>query len=556
MHYHISRKSNCSQYIQIRLLLSCKAGEDIHLQLAAWRPGRYELVNYAQKIRGFQVNFENNPVTWCKKSKDLWHFTAGENGDYQVDYAYYCNQMDAGGCWSDDSQLYLNFSNFIFDVKERESNPIQINIALPKNYQVATALQCTGGHTWKASGYQQLMDSPLLAAATIQQHTYQVAGVRFHLWFQGEVHFKVQQLITAFQSFTEKQIQAFGEFPASDYHFIFQLLPYRHYHGVEHAYSTVITYGPAKALREKSEMDELMGVSSHELYHFWNVCRIRPKEILHYDLSKETYLNTGLVLEGVTTYMGDLFLLQSGYFRLQDYLNILEKQLQKEADNLGWSNQSIIESSFDLWLDGYKAGIPEKKVNIYNRGALIFLCLDILLRKEGSSLSQVMKQMWLKFGKQGKGYVLADFFELLALHANRSEALSDFISHYVNGKNDLLKAIGGLLEDLGIGMDLRYQENDLLHRFGIRTDGTGKVIQVHPDASAYQSLMVGDHLQSLNAIPFHAFKYAGNTQLEIQLERYGRNLSVSLAAENPIYFPKFSLWEQKATPLGKQWCTA
>jgi len=145
MHYHISRKSNCSQYIQIRLLLSCKAGEDIHLQLAAWRPGRYELVNYAQKIRGFQVNFENNPVTWCKKSKDLWHFTAGENGDYQVDYAYYCNQMDAGGCWSDDSQLYLNFSNFIFDVKERESNPIQINIALPKNYQVATALQCTGG---------------------------------------------------------------------------------------------------------------------------------------------------------------------------------------------------------------------------------------------------------------------------------------------------------------------------------------------------------------------------------------------------------------------------
>ena len=78
---------------------------------------------------------------------------------------------------------------------------------------------------------------------------------------------------------------------------------------------------------------------------------------------------------------------------------------EKEFDSFGWQNQSITESSFDLWLDGYKIGIPDKKVSIYNRGALISLCLDLLLIKAESSLSQVMKDMWLQFGKKESSFI-------------------------------------------------------------------------------------------------------------------------------------------------------
>ena len=131
MHYSISRKSFTSQYIQIQLEIACLEKEKIYLQLPAWRPGRYELANYAQKIRAFRVTRNETEIPWKKSSKDLWVFTASESGQYFIQYEFYCNQMDAGGCWSDDQQLYLNFSNFIFELAQRKNEEISVSIELP-----------------------------------------------------------------------------------------------------------------------------------------------------------------------------------------------------------------------------------------------------------------------------------------------------------------------------------------------------------------------------------------------------------------------------------------
>src|SRR5690606_23960414 len=108
------------------------------------------------------------------------------------------------------------------------------------------------------------------------------------------------------------------------------------------------------------------------------------------------YQKAGWIIEGITTYMGDIFLLRSGYFSLEEYLETFEKVLNRESLNFGWQNQSILESSFDLWIDGYEAGIPDKKVSIYTHGALIAFCLDAMLLDEKSSLNHVMKILWRK----------------------------------------------------------------------------------------------------------------------------------------------------------------
>ncbi|RZS98429.1 M61 family metallopeptidase [Cecembia calidifontis] len=554
MHYLISRQSLCSQFIDICIELNCLAGQDIHLQLAAWRPGRYELANYAQKIRNFDVFFGGRPVDWSKKSKDLWHFQANAAGNYQVKYQFYCNQMDAGGSWSDDSQLYLNFSNFAFDVLERQEEGITVEVLLPEDYQVATALEKKGNKIWKAQNYPTLMDSPFLASATMKHFSYQVAPSTFHLWFNGEIHFDTDHLLDVFRKFTEKQIQGFGEFPSENYHFIFQLLPYKHYHGVEHACSTVITFGPAKSLKEKKELDELIGVSSHELYHFWNVCRIRPKELCPYDLSKETYLDSGLVLEGVTTYMGDLFLVKSGYFSLEEYLQILQKQIQKEIDQFGWKNQSILDSSFDLWLDGYKAGIPDKKVNIYNRGALISLCLDLILLKNQSSLSQVMKVMWDRFGKTGLGYSIQDFFCLLKDESGGAQEMGEFIDFLSNKNKDIQPELKKKLDFVGVELSLHYDGESLLHHWGVRCDQDGKILQIHPESEAYFQLMIGDKILNINQKPFAYKAMTLGKELRLKIDRFGRDLIVHLQEEKSgLFFPSATLKERETNPLRAKW---
>jgi predicted metalloprotease with PDZ domain len=556
MEYFIKRNSIPSQYIEISLNLHCARNERIGLQLPAWRPGRYELANYAQKIRNFSVSDSTNQVDWKKTSKDRWEFEANESGPYSVTYQYYCNQMDAGGCWSDDEQLYLNFSNFCFEVKGREEEVILVSIDLPEDYIVATALPPCGNFTWSADNFQHLMDSPLLAAASLTHCSYRICETEFHLWFHGKVLLDTNHLVDVFRKFTQKQIDDFGSFPASNYHFIFQLLPYKHYHGVEHAYSTVITFGPDCSLVEKSQIDELIGVSSHELYHFWNVCRIRPKELLPYDLSKEEYLEAGLVMEGVTTYFGDIYLLRSGYFTLNEYLGNLKTQIQKEFDSFGWKSQSIVESSFDLWLDGYKPGIPNKKVSIYNRGALISLCLDLMLLEHGTSLAIVMRQMWEKFGKNRIGYVLADFEQILLEGTNSEKELQGFLEKVVHGREDLLPYLEQQLSSVGISLQKETNPDRLAAEFGIKLGDAKEVINIHPDSPAYQFVMLKDIVESVEGQDEAIGEENSNKEITLKLKRCERVISVRLTPANANFFPIFRLGEHSKTEKQARWMFA
>lgn len=553
MKYSISRQHIGSQFIQVKLQIPCRENEVIQLQLAAWRPGRYELADYAQKIRGFSVWRNNQPYSFRKLTKDLWEFNCLEEGEYEVAYEFYCNQLDAGGCWSDEDVLYLNFSNFVFYIPEKNNSEISIYIEYPKDFIVATALGKTKKNTWKAKDYQELIDSPWLAAKNLIQNSFQIGSTNFHLWLYGQINFDLIMLSDELEKVGRLQIESFGEFPEENYHFIYLLLPYRHYHGVEHARSTVIVYGPSGQLNHKNEFEELMGVSSHELYHAWNVCRIRPKSLLPYDLSKETYLEEGFILEGVTTYLGDFYLLKSGFFSLERFFEEIQKRLQKESDNLGWKNESIVQSSLDLWLDGYKKGIPEKKVNIYNRGSLLALCLDILLVERRSSLEQLMKQMWLNYGKPGKGYTFEDFVNCCTQNLKEPDSVYLFFKDFIFGKNDLLEFMQPILQKIGVRMELRFEGNLILHDFGIRLDQNNQILQIHPQSPAYSELMVGDKILNLENEEKNLNKLIKESTIELKVQRMDRILTISLIRGKDQFFPIISLQPETRSSIRGKW---
>ena len=73
-------------------------------------------------------------------------------------------------------------------------------------------------------------------------------------------------------------------FLTEEYHFLY-LFPDRDVrHGVEHEDSTVIASG-LRARRSEDGYMEIIGIASHELYHAWNVKRIRPAEWTPYDFT-------------------------------------------------------------------------------------------------------------------------------------------------------------------------------------------------------------------------------------------------------------------------------
>ncbi|UZD22203.1 M61 family peptidase [Algoriphagus halophytocola] len=544
IHYHIEAQNPTAQFIQIRLSFTVSKISTVKLQLPAWRAGRYYLANYAQNIRNFQAkDAEGIEINSLKVSKDLWELTPKQTGKVEVSYEYYCAKMDAGACWVDDEQVYLNFVNCCFELKGRQDEEIQVKVVTPKEYLIAATLLQKNG-VFSAKDFQQLADSSFLASQTLKSDSYQVQGTLFHLWFHGEIHFDLQQFKSELIKFTEKQIEAFGEFPVSEYHFIFQLLPYPHYHGVEHQRGTVITFGPAASLSSKKQMDELLGVTCHELYHAWNVCQIRPKEIMPYDFSKEAYHQAGWMVEGVTTYMGDIFLLKSGYFSISDYCETFEKILNREAMNFGWKNHSILESSHDLWLDGYMIGIPDRKVSIYTHGALIAFCLDSMLLDETSSLHVVMSKLWEKYGKSKVGYQLDEVWETILSQTKQTDTFKDFYKDYISGNADIFPLVEKHMNSLGIKLRRKAKEDSWASNFGIIRQENGKITKLHPASPAYKNLMLGDIIRTIKP---------NQDGLELTLERYGRNLTVFVPESEERYFMDYELSVQESTSKRTRW---
>ena len=545
--YKISCPNPASQFLQIELRFDCQAQERIHLQLPAWRAGRYQIANYAQNLRGFTAsNLNGESLPFTKTSKDRWEYLASENTTLLVRYSYWAGKMDAGSAWVDDQQVYVNLVNCCFELLGRSTEPIAVQLDLEDYPHRAVTLTRSEPSTWIAENYQVLADATLLAAKNLLRETYRVGSSQFHAWFHGEIHFDRTGFIDQLKAFTSRMIADFGSFPEPEYQFIFQLLPYPHYHGVEHRRGTVITFGPANSITEAEAMEELLGISCHELYHAWNVCRIRPKELLPYDFSRETYTKAGLVLEGVTTYFGDLYLLKSGVYDLPTYLRHLEKIVQRESQHFGWKNASIEESSIDLWLDGYVQGVPDRKVNIYSHGALICLCLDVQLLKEGSSLALVMREMWETFGIHFRGYQLADFEKGIADRFEQPEKITEFFDAFVRGREDLFPVLEDCLEELGILVRRDETENTVFNTLGIQVNAQQVIQKIHPESTAYRYLMANDLLLRLDL-------NASSQKWEVEVERQGRKLNLSFAKEEENFYPLLVLKEGSSTALRENW---
>jgi predicted metalloprotease with PDZ domain len=322
-----------TQYIHIVAEIPVSSNVTL-VHLPAWRPGRYELANFAKNIRNFKISTtDHKSLVFKKVNKDTWEVKSDNCESIVVSYNFYASELNAGSTFADAKQLYVNPVNCCVFTKESYHEPVEVSLEISDKWEVATSLELKEGK-WYAENTEELLDSPFIASGMLQRESYESHGVTFHIWFNGIIKPDWDRLIKDFQAFTDAQIAKFTEFPVKEYHYFNLILPYKAYHGVEHTKSTVIALGPSYEVFG-SLYKELLGVSSHELYHTWNVKSIRPAEMQPYDFTKENYSPLGYLCEGVTTYMGDLFLHKSGVFNLEQYLNEMNSQLQRHFDNHG-----------------------------------------------------------------------------------------------------------------------------------------------------------------------------------------------------------------------------
>lgn len=546
--YHLSYDNPLTHVLHITITIPQNTQQQIYLQLPAWRPGRYELQQFAQKLYPVTATGDKQPIAVSKITKDKWVLQTNGAETIEVKYSFYAYQMDGGGSWLDEEQLYLNPINCLMAVEGREQETCKLKVAIPEKWQIACGLPKERDHTLLAENYDELVDSPFIASGSLEKRTFEVNNIPFHIWLQGNCQPDWEKIIPDFEAFTKEQLAVFKDFPVTDYHYLIQILPYRFYHGVEHANSTVITLGPSELLMAPSLYKELLGVSSRELLHTWNIKKIRPKEMLRYNYASENYFRTGYIAEGITTYYGDYILARAGVFTTAQYFEELNTTLQRYFADNGHQSLSIADSSFDLWLDGYKPGIPDRKVSIYIKGALTALLLDLQLRQttaNTASLDTVMQALWEEFGKKEIGYTAEAYENLVENIAGKS--FGSYFDNYINGTTPIEPALAEALRF--VGCTLKITENPLVHEgkygFKITSDQSIKVAALMPGSPASMVLSIDDELIALNGR-----KLENNLQQLLSLQASQTELTVFrnktlrtviLQADGKNYYSKYTI---------------
>lgn len=154
----------------------------------------------------------------------------------------------------------------------------------------------------------------------------------------------------------------------------------------------------------KDSYQTFLDLCSHEYFHTWNVKRIKPAEFLPYDTQNESYTELLWAFEGFTSYYDNLALVQTGIIPVKQYLLTIAKTITTVQRARGRLIQSVTDSSFDAWTKFYKQdeNAPNAVVSYYGKGALIALCMDLLIRKltdNQKSLRDVMVRLWQEFGQ-------------------------------------------------------------------------------------------------------------------------------------------------------------
>ncbi|KAA3440789.1 M61 family metallopeptidase [Rufibacter hautae] len=561
-HYHLSSQNPLSGFLQIRTSIENIATPELYLQLPAWRPGRYELQNFAQKLQAFEVLAPNgSPLPFRKETKDRWRVETQGHQALEVRYNFFARQMDAGGSWLAEDFLYVNPVNCLLTAEGQEQELCTLSLDIPDDWQIACGLPVSAPRTLEAQNFDHLVDSPFIASATLQHQVYEERGIPFHVWFQGDCTPDWKQILPHFQAFTKEQLELFGDFPVKDYHFLNLILPFQHYHGVEHLNSTVITLGPSEALMTPALYKELLGVSCHELFHTWNIKQIRPKEMLPYDFTRENYFRTGYVAEGVTTYYGDYLLARSGVFTSEQYFQELNTVLKRHTVDQGELNLSVADSSFDTWLDGYKPGIPDRKVSIYHKGCIAALVLDLEIRRatqNARSLDEVMRRMWLEFGKPGIGYAEEDYQRLAEEVAGIS--LEKYFQEMVFGTVPFETCLAPALAY--VGCLLEKEPAVLPHEslYGFRLNAALPAVSVvgyvAPNSPAAWVLAIDDELIAVNGRKLENSNLAnlvkGQPEIEITLFRQKRLKTVILKPDGTVHLPQYCVKKNPAATAEQQ----
>ena len=403
-----------------RVTLTVAAPQPLQaLSLPVWIPGSYLVREFAKNLQQLRASQGGASVPVRQHDKQRWHIACDSAQPLQVQYEVYANDPSVRTASLDATRGFFNGTSLCLAVEGMAEQPCSIDIVAPEKIAATAGWHCatglfpinidaTGFGRYQAADYDELVDCPV-EIGDFWSGSFEAGGVAHRFIVAGAApSFDGQRLLADARKICETAIALWhgeGKPPFDSYLFMLNAV-HDGYGGLEHRNSTALICARSDLPRTNAPQTNdgyttLLGLISHEYFHAWNVKRLRPSEFARYDYRQENYTELLWFFEGFTSYYDDLLLRRAGLLDEAAYLKLLTKSVNQVLQAPGRHVQSVAQASFDAWVKFYRMdeNTPNATISYYSKGALVALCLDLTLRREGrSTLDDVMRALWQRCG--------------------------------------------------------------------------------------------------------------------------------------------------------------
>jgi predicted metalloprotease with PDZ domain len=448
-----------------------------------------------------------------------------------------------------DTAYVLNTYTVMGYFKGMEEIPYSLTIKHKPDFYGSTALtdldKANDQDLFTSGNYHDIADNPILYTRP-DTTTIKVGGADILISVYSPNKLITSAfLATKLDSLTKAQVQYLGgKLPVSKYAYLIYLFdkqPVSNASGaLEHSYSSLYSLSESNP---EIFAQNFKDVAAHEFFHILTPLSVHAEEIQYFDFTDPKMSEHLWLYEGSTEYHAHKAQLQAKLISVDRFLSVMGGKIT--SSRLGFNDtlpftfmsKNVLDSAYE-----------KQYGNVYQKGALINLCLDVKLRQLSGGkygLMNLIQDLSNKYGK-GKPFKDAELFAVIGKLTYPE--IRGFLETYVGGNKPLP------LEEVFGATGIHWTKDTSVQVFsfgGFRARAAGTSVYlalVTPDAFGKKmDYHVGDTVVSVNGTAVNTKNFGPvsakiaatakpGDQLSIEVVRIVNGKAEHVVLQQPIEF--------------------
>ncbi len=446
--------------------------------------GTYSVSDFGKYVDDFKAfDYKGNELPTVKVDTNTWTIANAT----QLDYITYntndtFDQEVTGGIGGEapfspagtniePTNYVLNLHGFIGYFDSLKDSQYSLDVTAPADFKRTSALQETGKTVSKdgklatssyfAPRYFDITDNPMFYG-DLDVEEFQVGDIKIVLsvYSPNKVH-SAESIKAVMQKMMQAQKTYLGDINSTPRYDIYLYLSEgkpespKGFGALEHHTSTVVVLGedmPFEALAES-----MIDVVSHEFFHIVTPLSVHSEDVHYFDYNQPTFSKHLWMYEGVTEYFATLFQVDQDLVDSEEFYGDILGKIQTAA-NLN-DSMSFTEMSENVLDEPY----APQYYNVYMKGALIGMCIDIILREESNGNRGILSLMKELSNKYGKNKPFEDDKLIEEITAMTYPSVGEFLNTHVVGGTPIDYSV--YFKKVGLSLDTgkvktNYIQND------------------------------------------------------------------------------------------------